>query len=361
MFTGIIEEVGTIECIEDGAGKKRIRVAAQKIFNGVRVGDSVSVSGVCLTALDVSPDGFSADLTAETWEKTSFSRLKAGAQVNLETAMNVDGKLGGHLVQGHVDATGKLLELTKNPGGEDFLLRVEVPSDFDRYLVYKGSIAIEGISLTIAKLVGRCVTVAIIPHTCEMTNLGSLQAGDPVNIEVDVMAKYFAKWSEKMSGEPPQQPAPADSPSQHHFAVVVSSFNSLVTDLLLRGALDTFKSHSVPSHHIKVVRVPGAYEIPVASKMLAQSGHFDAIVCLGCLIRGDTLHYEVISHEAARGIGQSALDTGVPHAFGVLTCESQEQALDRVGLKAGNKGADAALAAIRMAALKREVDLHQAV
>lgn len=138
---------------------------------------------------------------------------------------------------------------------------------------------------------------------------------------------------------------------QFRYAVIVSEFNSFITDQLLRGALRTLESHQVGLPNIEVVYVPGAYEIPVAAKSFSMSSNFDAIICLGCLIRGDTFHYELIANEVSRGIGQSALETGVPHSFGVITCDTQEQAINRAGLKAGNKGSEAASAAIQMASV----------
>lgn len=148
---------------------------------------------------------------------------------------------------------------------------------------------------------------------------------------------------------------PALSGHSLRYAVIVSEFNSFITEELLRGALQTLKSHDVAAARIEVTYVPGAYEIPLAGNLLAKTGQFDGIICLGCLIRGGTLHYEVIAHEVARGSGESALQTGVPHSFGVITCDSQEQAIDRAGLKAGNKGSEAALAAIQMASLKSQL------
>jgi 6,7-dimethyl-8-ribityllumazine synthase len=136
------------------------------------------------------------------------------------------------------------------------------------------------------------------------------------------------------------------------FAIVVSRFNSFITERLLDGALLALRHAGVKREDIEIVRVPGAFEIPSASRSLAESGKFDGIICLGCLLRGDTLHYEVIANEATRGVGQSAQETGVPHGFGVLTCDTLEQAIDRAGLKAGNKGYEAAMAAIEMVNLK---------
>ncbi len=139
------------------------------------------------------------------------------------------------------------------------------------------------------------------------------------------------------------------------FAIVVSRFNSFITERLLAGAQDALRRSGAKRDSIHVVRVPGAFEIPAAARTLSESGRYDAIVCLGCLLRGDTLHYDVIANEVARGIGQSAQESGVPHAFGVLTCDTLEQAIDRAGLKAGNKGFEAALAAVEMARVKQEL------
>jgi 6,7-dimethyl-8-ribityllumazine synthase len=139
------------------------------------------------------------------------------------------------------------------------------------------------------------------------------------------------------------------------FAIVVSRFNAFITDRLLQSAFDGLVQCGAQGKSITVVRVPGAFEIPSASRTLAETKKYDAIICLGCLLRGDTAHYDVIVNEVARGIGQSAQETGVPHAFGVLTCENLEQAIDRAGLKMGNKGFEAALAAVEMANLKAVV------
>jgi len=137
------------------------------------------------------------------------------------------------------------------------------------------------------------------------------------------------------------------------FAIVVSRFNAFITERLLQGALDGLHRTGARHQEIEIVRVPGSFEIPAAARVLAETGKYDAIICLGCLLRGDTAHYDVIVNECARGIGQSAQETGVPHAFGVLTCDTLEQAIDRAGLKMGNKGLEAALTAVEMASLKK--------
>ncbi len=202
MFTGLIEEVGKITSIKEIGGKRRLTIAAPQVSKELRKGDSVAVSGVCLTAIDLLPGGFGADLAEETWVRTSFSRIKEDALVNLELPMRTDGRMGGHIVQGHVDGTGTFTGLDKIPGAEDYWLHIEVPSELEKYIVFKGSIAIEGISLTVARIDGRQMTIAIIPHTFGMTNLRSLQPGDPVNLETDIIAKYVEKLlgGERLSG-----------------------------------------------------------------------------------------------------------------------------------------------------------------
>ena len=165
-------------------------------------------------------------------------------------------------------------------------------------------------------------------------------------------------------GRPEEQPHGVEGELKaegKRFAIVVSRFNSFITERLLQGALDGLRRTGARAEDIEIMRVPGSFEIPPAARMLADSGRFDAIVCLGCLLRGDTAHYDVIVNECARGIGQSAQESGVPHAFGVLTCDTLEQAIDRAGLKMGNKGMEAALAAVEMAGVKRTVSRQSSV
>lgn len=193
MFTGIIEEVGRVASIKVKGEQRRLTIAAQKLAAELKQGASISVSGVCLTAVAISSDAFSADLAQETWKRTSFSRLRPEALVNLELPMRANGRFDGHVVQGHVDGTGSVISFNPIPGGNDYRLKITVPSELTRYIVSKGSLAVEGISLTVAAIDGNQVEFAIIPHTAEVTNLHSLRLGDPVNLEVDVIAKYVEK------------------------------------------------------------------------------------------------------------------------------------------------------------------------
>jgi riboflavin synthase len=199
MFTGIIEEVGRITRITQKGENRRITIEARNTPGLLGTGQSVAVSGVCLTALDIKPTSFCADLAPETWERTSFSRTREGTMVNLELPMKADGRFGGHIVQGHVDGVGKLLSFDRIGNSENWWLHIEIPRDVEKYTVFKGSISIEGISLTVAKLQAQQCTIAIIPHTVEMTNLGTLKPGDALNLEADVIAKYVEKM---MKGDP---------------------------------------------------------------------------------------------------------------------------------------------------------------
>jgi len=202
MFTGLIQETGEIAAIErrsgqDGSSVSRITIKAARIASQLKTGDSVAVSGVCLTAVETGEQCFSADLAQETLQRTSLDRLKPGSLVNLELPARAQDLMGGHVVQGHVDGAGKILTLKKIELRDDWRLVIEVPQVLARYIVPQGSIAVEGISLTVAAIAGSRLEIAIIPHTWQATNLRALQPGDPVNLEVDVLAKYAEKLAQK--------------------------------------------------------------------------------------------------------------------------------------------------------------------
>jgi riboflavin synthase len=207
MFTGLVQETGEVAATERIAGQgrgsvTRITIKAEQIPSELKTGDSVAVSGVCLTALDVSAHQFSADLAEETLRRTSLQRLKAGSLVNLELPAQAQDRMGGHMVQGHVDGAGSIVSLQKIKFRDDWRLVIDVPEELSRYIVPQGSVTVEGISLTVASIDGNRVEIAIIPHTWRATNLRALREGDPVNIEVDVLAKYAEKMAHgKISGK----------------------------------------------------------------------------------------------------------------------------------------------------------------
>jgi riboflavin synthase len=198
MFTGLIETTGTLLTITPTTGATRITIASPTLTQRLNTGDSIAVNGVCLTALSIEPNAFpprfSADLAAETIARTTLSRLRPGTTLNLELPTPTGSPLGGHVVQGHVDGTATLLSLRPineaDPAATDWRLRLQLPEDLVRYVVPQGSITIEGISLTVASILGSEVEIAIIPHTYAITSLHTLPEGAPLNIEVDVLGKY---------------------------------------------------------------------------------------------------------------------------------------------------------------------------
>jgi riboflavin synthase len=191
MFTGIIEELGQVSSVEQRGEDSRIVIAAHIVTDEAHDGDSIAVNGVCLTALDIKKNSFAADVSRETLVRSTLGRLKPGAAVNLERSVTPSTRLGGHLVQGHVDARGKFLGAEAHGGS--WTVRIAYPPEVARYLVFKGSVAVEGISLTIAELADEHFAIAVIPKTWEVTNFSHLQPGDEVNLEVDVIAKYVER------------------------------------------------------------------------------------------------------------------------------------------------------------------------
>ena len=191
MFTGIIEELGHVGAIEQRGENARLVIEAHLVTEDIHEGDSIAVNGVCLTALDVKRGSFAADVSRETLDRSTLGRLRTGAPVNLERSVTPVTRLGGHLVQGHVDARGKFLSATDHGGS--WSVRVAYPPEIARYLVFKGSVAVEGISLTIAELTDEYFEIAIIPKTWEVTNFSHLQPSDAVNLEVDVIGKYVER------------------------------------------------------------------------------------------------------------------------------------------------------------------------
>jgi len=191
MFTGIIEELGRVRSVDSHGENALIVIEAHTVTIDTKHGDSIAVNGVCLTALDIHPDSFAADVSRETLDRSTLGSLKRGAPVNLERAVTPLTRLGGHLVQGHVDARGKFLGAEDHGGS--WTVRIGYPTEIARYLVFKGSVSVEGISLTIANLKEDHFEIAVIPKTWEVTNFSHLQAGDAVNLEVDVIAKYVER------------------------------------------------------------------------------------------------------------------------------------------------------------------------
>ncbi len=188
LFTGIVEELGTIRSITGGS----LVIGASKVLEDVKLGDSIAVNGICLTVTDFDSAVFKADVMPETIRRTSFRSLGKGSQVNLERALTLSTRLGGHIVSGHIDGTGKIVSFTEE--GNAILMKISADDDIIGHIVEKGSVALDGISLTVASVDSGSFTVSLIPHTREVTNLGTKKAGDPINIENDVVGKYVERF-----------------------------------------------------------------------------------------------------------------------------------------------------------------------
>jgi riboflavin synthase len=191
VFTGIIEELGSVRSIYKRGEDARIVITAHTVTQDAHDGDSIAVNGVCLTALDLRRDSFAADVSRETLQRSTLGRLRPGTPVNLERAVTPTTRLGGHIVQGHVDARGTFLSATDHGGS--WTVRIGYPGEIGQYLVFKGSVSVEGISLTIAALTDDYFDIAVIPKTWEVTNFSHLQPNDEVNLEADVIAKYVER------------------------------------------------------------------------------------------------------------------------------------------------------------------------
>ncbi len=202
MFTGIVEELGTVESLQSAPAGARLRVRCATVLEDLREGGSIAVNGVCLTAIGIRPDSFSADLAPETLRRSNLGELRPGSRVNLERPLSPTGRLSGHIVQGHVDGTGELVSL-EELGDDNWWLRIRVPRELDPFLVHKGSIAIDGISLTIAALEADVLSATIIPHTYRNTTLAGYRPGARLNLECDILAKHVEKLLRKLEIKSP--------------------------------------------------------------------------------------------------------------------------------------------------------------
>lgn len=200
MFTGIVEELGDVVAVEDLGDASRFRLRGPVVTEGAKHGDSIAVNGVCLTVVDTADGEFTADVMAETLKRSSLGALNPGSRVNLERPMELGGRLGGHLVQGHVDGTGAVISRT--PAEHWEIVRISLPAELSRYVVEKGSITVDGISLTVVEAGPDFFSVSLIPTTLDLTTLGFKQPGDPVNLEVDVIAKYVERLYGERAGAP---------------------------------------------------------------------------------------------------------------------------------------------------------------
>ncbi|HIE51440.1 MAG TPA: riboflavin synthase [Armatimonadetes bacterium] len=213
MFTGLIEELGTVQALRPRGQTVRLEVRAEQVLSDLQIGDSICVNGACLTVTERLPMGFACEVVSETLQRTNLGRLRPGDEVNLERPLRADGRLGGHFVQGHVDGLGTIARMVRQ--GEEVLCEIRAPAEVLRYVVPKGSIAVDGVSLTVVERLPTGFTVALIPHTLAATTLGRRQMGEVVNLEADILAKYVAAAVEQTA--PPSATITPEFLAEHGF------------------------------------------------------------------------------------------------------------------------------------------------
>ncbi len=332
MFTGIIKQLGTIKKITATG----IEIAAPTAFvKKLRIGDSVAVDGVCLTVAKKTAGSFSADIMPETRNVTTFANLKPTTVVNLELPLSAGEPLGGHIVSGHVSATATI-ENIKNPpagGGNSQLLTFKADKAIIEKIQIKGSIAINGISLTVISVKGNTFIVGIIPYTWKTTNLRNLKVRERVNVETEI---------------PPGFAVLPLGKGEVKIAIVSATFHKEITDALEMNCLQTLAENGIQKNQVRIVRVPGALEIPLVAKTLAQQKIYSAIIALGVIHKGKTYHFEQVSNECVRGCMQVSYDYEIPVVYEVLSVYDLEGARVRADGTEYNRGKDAALTALAM-------------
>lgn len=304
MFTGIIQEIGNIKSVRKTSAGASLTIHARRL--NPKIGASVAVNGVCLTITKKWRGGFVADIIPETISRTNLGHLKNGAHVNLESSLKWGDEIGGHLVTGHVNERGAVLK--KGPK-----LEIKLPQGTAKFLIKKGSVAVNGVSLTIVSVRKNSFTCAITPFTLKNTNLGILKKNELVNIEIDPAMAEITKKNQN-----PQR-----------IGIVISEFNKNITDRLLQGALQSLKKHGISQSKIDIIKVPGAFEIPHAIQKMLDKNQYRGVIALGCVIRGETDHYQAVCDGVTFGLQTLGILHRVPVMFGVLMCRNEKQALKR--------------------------------
>jgi len=359
MFTGIITETGTLE----SRTRSRVAIRASRGFvRALTIGTSVSVSGVCLTVVEKGRGFFLADIMPETVRRTTLGTLRKGDHSNLELPATPASFLSGHIVQGHVDGVGVVKKITRE--GNSHILSIEVIPSIARQIAEKGSIAVDGISLTVISTRRSGFTVGIIPHTKKMTTLRSVKKGDTVNIEIERATDYARRSMNPVRNSPPRRPfgrasagaisngVKKTSNMKHikdiRIGIISSSFREEVARALEQHCVATLKRKKLSDAQIRIVRVPGALEIPLVAKRMAKNGEYDALITFGAIVKGKTYHFEQIANECARGCMDVSLTYDIPVIFEVLAVYSLADALERATRKEENKGVEAAETALAM-------------
>ncbi|MEK7563022.1 MAG: riboflavin synthase [Patescibacteria group bacterium] len=334
MFTGIIE--ATAKIIE--ARDDLLIIERPASFIGIKGGSSIAVSGVCLSVEELNKKSIRFSVVPETLRKSTIGSFKEGNLVNLERAMRADARLDGHIVQGHVEGVGEVIENGKLKIENETLLTIKVPSHLLLGIVPKGSIALDGVSLTVASINGDQITVALIPLTLEHTTLGKLQPGDLVNVETDVLARHASPPSFRTS-------RPAKKLSEVRVGIVYSQWYPEIVDVLRASAIREFMKQGIAEGNISEHPSPGSFEIPLIGRNLAQEESVDALIALGVIVEGETHHADLIAREAARGCMDIQVHYGIPFGFEILYVD--DIALAQARRERGEEAARAVLAVLR--------------
>jgi riboflavin synthase len=384
MFTGIVTDIGEVLAVTPKSDNlHRIKIACSYERNSIMEGASIACSGICLTVVGAGEeDGrtwFAVDAAAETLALTNAGRWRRGTRVNLERALRYGDELGGHMISGHVDGLAELLAREDLTDSARFMLRV--PKELSRFIAPKGSAALDGVSLTINDVEGDRFSVVVIPHTLRVTTFGAMQAGDNFNLEVDRMARNAARLIEetaitsapplrgkeagardpggdKMMAEPRRQASGKKGDLKGaRILVVEARFYDDIADALLAGATSALRQAGVSFDRIAV---PGALEVPPAIAIALDAAArankpYDGVVALGCVIRGDTIHFDIVAKESARGLMDLSIARRIPLGNGILTVDSEHQAWERARIEEADKGGDAARAALAMLRLQRSL------
>lgn len=335
MFTGIITETGTLE----SRARSRVAIRASRGFvHALTIGASVSVSGVCLTVVEKGKGSFFADIMPETARRSTLGALKRGQIVNLELPATPTSLLSGHIVQGHVEGMGVVKNVTAQ--GNSKVLSIAVAPSLAHRIVQKGSIAVDGISLTVVSARRSGFTVGIIPHTRSITTLRTVKRGDKVNIETDVLATHARGIITKTRS--------VKKIKDIRIGIIGSSFREEVTKELEKHCVATLKKRKLSKKQIKIVRVPGAFEIPLIAQKMAKEGAYDALITFGAIVKGKTYHFEQIANECARGCAEVSRAYDIPVIFEVLAVYDIKDAVLRATRTRENKGVEAAETALSM-------------
>jgi riboflavin synthase len=365
VFTGIITDVGRLLAADDRNDGRNLRIGTRYDPKTIDLGASITVDGICLTVTGRGgdPDGswFEVFAALETLAVTEVGGWAIGRHINLERSLKIGDELGGHIVSGHIDGIARIVG--RDATGDQISFTFETTPQIARFIAGKGSVALNGTSLTVNAVEGNRFSVHLIPYTVEVTSWGAYGVGDHVNIEVDPMARYAARLAETAGAAAAAGNRPAKDQSMSkspHILVIEARFYDHMADELFRGAEAVFKEAGATFDRISV---PGVLEIPAALAYALKSARkgrgraYDGFLALGCVIRGETTHYEIVSNESARALMDLAVEHALAFGNGIQTVENEEQAWARVSVDRKNKGGAAARAALAMVALKRQFGL----